>query len=341
MKKIIEVCLKIIFAGLAALVVLSVIMMGYDWQPVHLDNPAGNSDYVWKANAPWVKMTEGISHGRMDANGFNNIEVIDNPEILVVGSSHMEATNVMQDENIAYLLGNESVSLDKRGGAYNVGISGHHFIKCCQYLKNNLETFSPSFVVIETATTAIPAGDVEAVIKGTVQRTPSHNTGIVGFLQRIPFCRRIYHQLTSGLLDIFLANGNTSADEEVLPTSGEVDKAAYNALFAYLSSLEKEYDTQIIIFNHPNEVLGEDGKISFDSDENNLKAFAEAADVNGISFIDMSSRMEAMYYNEHHVSHGFCTGLLGSGHLNKYGHAAIADAVKSEILKLQEGAVCH
>ena len=48
-----------------------------------------------------------------------------------------------------------------------------------------------------------------------------------------------------------------------------------------------------------------------------------------------------MYYNENHVPHGFPTGKLGSGHLNKYGHYAVADELYNEIIKLEEeGKIC-
>ena len=56
----------------------------------------------------------------------------------------------------------------------------------------------------------------------------------------------------------------------------------------------------------------------------------------------MTAKFEDMYYKEHHVAHGFCTGELATGHLNKYGHAAMADELYDEILKLEEsGEICR
>ena len=34
-----------------------------------------------------------------------------------------------------------------------------------------------------------------------------------------------------------------------------------------------------------------------------------------------------MFYRDHHVAHGFCTGKLGAGHLNSYGHRASAEVL--------------
>lgn len=66
----------------------------------------------------------GYRFWQNDANGFNNKSVVDNPDIIVLGSSHMEAVNVMQDKNTAYLL---SKKLNGKYSLYNMGVSGHDF----------------------------------------------------------------------------------------------------------------------------------------------------------------------------------------------------------------------
>ena len=41
------------------------------------------------------------------------------------------------------------------------------------------------------------------------------------------------------------------------------------------------------------------------------------------------------------MAHGFPTGKIGSGHLNKYGHAAVAEELYDVILELEEdGLLC-
>ena len=92
--KIIRMAGKLILAGITAAVILSAIMFAYDILPVHYENTKGNTDFTWEPNGIWVKMTEGISFGKFDSDGFNNPQVIHNPDIVIVGSSHMEATNV-------------------------------------------------------------------------------------------------------------------------------------------------------------------------------------------------------------------------------------------------------
>ena len=137
-----------------------------------------------------MKATEGIAFGKFDANGFNNITITDDPDIIVLGSSHMEATNVMQSENAACLL---SKKLEDRYSVYNMGISNHNFFKVCQYLPVDLELFDPvpKVVIIETSTVRITKKKADKVISSSLGHVPSHSSGIVGMLQKIPFFRAV------------------------------------------------------------------------------------------------------------------------------------------------------
>ncbi len=154
---------KTVLAGIVAIAILSGIMCLYDLMPVHYENPNGNTDYVWEANAPWVKLTEGISWGRFDSNGYNNPAVIDDPDIIIVGSSHMEATNVFFDQTVCALL---TKKLDNRYSIYNLGISGHHLFKLCQYLPTNLKMHAapPKVAIIETSTVSVSAENVRKML---------------------------------------------------------------------------------------------------------------------------------------------------------------------------------
>ena len=130
-------------------------------------------------------------------------------------------------------------------------------------------------------------------------------------------------------------------NKEVPAPEEKIDSAAYKELFSYLKEMEDKYGTQIIIFYHPAEKLMDDGTVFFDSNKY-LDTFKSFACEYEISFIDMTDRFEEMYYNDNHVPHGFCTGLLADGHINKYGHAAIADKLYDEIIKLEEaGELCR
>lgn len=173
-KKFIKGLLKVIASGIVAVAIICGLLCFYDIKPIHKENPKGNTDFVWLPNSIWVKATEGIAFGKFDANGFNNKSVISNPDIIVLGSSHMEAANVMQNENSAYLL---SQKLNGKYSLYNMGVSGHDFFKVCQYLPVNLELYdkAPKVVIIETSTVNLSKNNVDAAINSSIERTFSHN----------------------------------------------------------------------------------------------------------------------------------------------------------------------
>ena len=162
---------KVIASGIVAVAIICGLLCFYDIKPIHKENPKGNTDFVWLPNSIWVKATEGIAFGKFDANGFNNKSVISNPDIIVLGSSHMEAFNVMQNENSAYLL---SQKLNGKYSLYNMGVSGHDFFKVCQYLPANLELYdkAPRVVIIETSTVNLSKNNVDAA---SIHQSSAHS----------------------------------------------------------------------------------------------------------------------------------------------------------------------
>lgn len=315
--------LKILVAGLVAVAILSLMLFFVSITPIHLDNPKGNTDYVWLPDSIWVNTTEGISFGRVDSDGFNNEKVIVDPDILLVGSSHMEAKNVFYSQSVSGIL---SKDFEGTYSVYNVGISGHHFYKACQYLPDNLELYKNSlkYIVVETSDINLTSDKVEETLSHTVEKTPSYAVGLIAKLQKIPFIYGFYKQMDGGLLDILLDRqkpvSSTSVEDKT------VDFAAYERMFEYLQNIEKDGGVEIIIFYHPTEKFDDDGNIVFDSGES-LKAFDNAAKKYGIDFIDMTLRFEKTYDEIHKLPHGFVTGEAGKGHLNPVGHKIIADEI--------------
>ena len=409
--KILKCFIKIIGAGLLAIGILSLLMCVYSLLPAHVENPDGNTDYVWSPDGIWMKMTEGISWGKFDARGYNNAEAIEDPDIVAVGSSQVEATNVLQEQNFVSLLNDK---FDGTYSVYNMGISAHNFFKTCWYLPQTLEAFetTPKVIIMETDTLLITSKRAKlATVKG-FRKKGLPASGAVGVLQQIPFLRRLNQQEESGLVQLFLPDteensktetsdedtqtagdsagetaeetqtAETSADEasgekvqtvgdsagetaeetqtagdpadevsaenvqtdgdsaaetsgSATGSSGKLSRKAYNRVFKYLASLEKTYNTQIVIFYHPTGTLQEDGSIQF-PDSRSKEMFSDTAEKYDITFVDMTDAFETMYETEHHVAHGFVTGELESGHLNVYGHAAIAEELYTTLQNMAE-----
>ena len=176
--KTIKSLLKTVLAGLTALAILSVLMLGYYFMPLRENNPKQNTDYVYAANTPWVCLIEGVSFGMTDENGFINPEVIEDPDILFLGSSHAESMNVLQSENMCALLNDK---FDGKYKAYNMGVSGHTIYKVIQYLKSSLDIYkkAPKYVIIETSGVALNEAEVQQAIDRSVKKTAVVDNGLL------------------------------------------------------------------------------------------------------------------------------------------------------------------
>ena len=325
--KPIKTLFKTVLAGLTALAILCVLMLGYYYIPLRENNSKQNTDYVWAKNTPWVSLTEGVSFGMTDADGFINKDVVENPDILFLGSSHTESMNVLQSENMCALLNDK---FDGKYSAYNMGISGHTIYKVVQYLNTTLNIYpnAPKYTIIETSDVALTDSAVQQALSGEVKKTKVVDTGLLYQMQKVPYFRMMYHQLDTGMLDMLTDkkkanNATTNAKPEAVEKV-EIDEKPYDEMLGYLQKLEKEDNTQIIVMFHPFETINADGSISFAQAEC-AEIFSKSAQKYDIGFVDMTEDFEKMYYEEHHVPHGFSTGEIGAGHINKYGHAAIAD----------------
>lgn len=324
--------IKVFLAGIVAFIVLNIIFIPYNTTPVHIENKKGNTDYVWMPNSIYMRMTEGISHGRYDENGFNNLDVVENPDILILGSSHMESANVNQNESTAYYL---SKYYEDKYSVYNMGISGHEISKVLQYLPDSLNYFNkvPRYVVIETWNLDF---DVEGIINKTIKKTKSNSTGLISYLQRLPLLRTLYFQYDQGLLTKLLYGTDTNTGyESVNKTDNKDFKSDFRTVLNYISCIEKEFETKIMIVYHFNETLNDDGTITFNKTDN-IELFELLSKEYNVSFVDASIYFEEMYKEENILPHGFVTGKLGEGHLNKYGHKAFSEAVIETIKRLDK-----
>ena len=324
--------LKCLLAGIVAVAILSILLVPYSLLPVHINNPEGNTDYVWPANSRWSKMTEGISYGKFDARGYNNAKVIENPDILVLGSSHTEGTNVLPTETFAALLGQK---LEDKYTVYNQGISSHHFTKVCKYLPKNIELNPDAkYIIIETSTVKLEKKQADALLGGKVDFTPSNSSSLIGTMQRIPFPRTVYQQYANGLLDLFIPSKSNAPENTSTVTLPE--ESAYDDIFGYIQDAMQNTDAKLIIVYHPTGVLQEDGSASFQVNDAARAMFSSKCQQYGISFVDMTQSFAHMYTTEHKLPHGFITGKIGDGHLNAAGHGKIAEELAKRILALEE-----
>ena len=99
MKKIICIFLKLLISGVISILILSVFCFFYSYSGIHIVNDTFATDYKWQSNQFKSNMTEGFAWIKLDKYGFNNVNShIDDIDILLMGSSHMEAVQIKQEE---------------------------------------------------------------------------------------------------------------------------------------------------------------------------------------------------------------------------------------------------
>lgn len=106
-----------------------------------------------------------------------------------------------------------------------------------------------------------------------------------------------------------------------------------NKLIQKMSDIVQVCGAKLIIAYHPRTVLNEDGSLSLMNDSKEICDFSRLCKDNGVYFLDMSNRYIEEYTKNYIIPNGFNNTSIGSGHMNKYGHAMMAD----ELYKLIEG----
>lgn len=106
MKQKIKWLAKAIIAGVLAFSVACAVCLIYYNPGIHITNETGATDYRWLSNSFTGTMIEGIAWHKTDRNGFYNDSSAPDKKmnILVMGSSHMEGTNIPYEQSAPRIL---------------------------------------------------------------------------------------------------------------------------------------------------------------------------------------------------------------------------------------------
>lgn len=339
MKIIVVFGTKFVIAGCLALIILSMINIPYFYTGIHIDNETGATDYIWKSYQFKSNMTEGYAWIKLDQYGFNNTHenaekaMHNGVDILLMGSSHMEAVEVAENENVGYLL-NEK--LDGKN-TYNIGTSGHDIYRNMDNMFAAVKTYEPKdYVIVETYDVELDEAKMSEVLCGTAEKIPSYDSGIVYHLQKIPAIKWIYKSLYEWISQ---SKGMFGIDTDVLTSELEEEeisekyvKTLKNFLNIFAKASQENGNIPLIFYHQQIDILS-DGTISFSTDEAYLNVFAETCEELGILFIDMTQEFLLAYEQDKKLPHGFINTYVGSGHMNAYGHRIIAEKLLDLIYK--------
>lgn len=311
--------------GGIALLILSLYVFCFNNTGVHISNATSATDYKWEPYQKKTKSNEGFAWITFDEDGFNNYSIPNNVDILLMGSSHMEAVNVGKNENAGALL--NEILIDKN--LYNIGMSGHTIYTCVQNIHDAVSCYSPSdYVILETDRISLNKEDMLSVVDNEYPEIPSHDSGIVYLLQKkLPVVKALYKALD----DWRSADNRSVASTPVPKEFGSEYADILNQFLSKAASGVSSSGSKLIIFYHPSTEIDGNGNMINTTDQDALSAFQEACANNGIIFVDMTPDFERMYEEEHILAHGFINTAVGTGHLNKYGHKAIAERLAEVI----------
>lgn len=319
------------FAGIIAIILLSAFVLAYSYTGCHVHDESGATDYKWEPNQFMSNMTEGFSWIRMDSNGYNNLTASnESPDILLIGSSHMEAVQVSENENTGYLLNECLDSLT----TYNIGISGHNIYTCIKNISSSLNEFKPQkYVVIETNSVELDVAQMRSVLEGDYPIIPSYDSGLIYYLQKmVPATKTIYN-----CIDDWRNAGSGASESVEVSTdySSSEYKSTLNEFILHASEACKSVGVKLIIFYHPMTEIDGSGNLIDSTDAEALNSFEETCRKNNVTFVNMHDDFFDMYEREHRLPYGFINTSVGKGHLNKYGHRVIAERLSKVITSME------
>ena len=338
LKKYLSFFLKMIFSGILALVILSLLCLLYYNPPMAAAQLDGYTNWKYTPNTSWRSMTEGVGQGVTNSLGYNDpqdpIEGMES--ICFLGSSQTEAMQIDQNNSFSSLLETMIFSDGDASNDYqclNLGISGHFF----EIVVSNFQNFADSFddvryVVIEVNNIEFTEEEVEYMLREAYHRDYTERSFLYKALQRIPYMRLLSKQLNDIL-------SNSAAPAEVVeePRSFDNYAAVLDPVMGKLSRIAQEHNFEIIMMKHSRISLDEEGNACPQNDDAALEQFRQSCEANGIRFVCTNDIFCDHVNINHEMPYGFPNAYYGEGHLNEVGHQLIAQLLYSELFAAEEG----
>ena len=319
---------KIIISLLISFVVLSFISFFYYNVPVHSVNADGATDYIWEKQKLYIRTDDGIGYGKTNNEGYMNEKDYDGKiDILLMGSSHMEAQNIPLNKNVSSILNDKFDNLE----TYNIGVAGHSFKVIISNLDSALNKYKPKYVVLEASNLLFSDEYISNILEGNIDNISSSDNKFVVFLQKNPFLRLVYTQLEK-----FINGDSFQIDEaNIENVNFEINKELNDNLLKYINSIANKYNAKVIIMYHPPIAINKQGEMIINTKKVS-KDFSELCKENNIFYLDMSDRFIEEYNKNHIIPKGFINGAIATGHLNADGHRMIADKLYELIMEIEQ-----
>ena len=307
---------------------------------IRIPNLEGTTEKIAFPNQIITNMEEGYSLIQFDKKGFNNSypPKKDSLDILLVGSSQMEAIHVWGDKNTGYLLNKLLPDLY----TYNIGIVGMFFPQNVFFLRNAYLNFKPQkYVLIGIDRTVYSSSELEPIYKNSYNyrkelRNSEKNKLLLVLNSSISRIKTKAKLWRSNSLAFFNNTDKSITNEKDNLEDSEKYSDSLNKFLEYARKQIPE-NIPIIIFYYPSVKINKEGKLLFVESSEQVNNFEKLCNKNKIHFINLSKDFEELYYDKKLVPYGFINTTLGNGHLNVYGHECVANVLANFILSLEKG----
>lgn len=344
MKKRVYYFLKLCTAGIISLILLSLFSLVYYNPPLATVQPEQITNYKFVEDSRWSYMLEGFGYGKTDVLGYNSA-YYDNgskPDIVCIGSSHLEALQVPQTANCVYLL-NEKFDKDELPyndfRCLNLGVSGHFFEVSASYFEQVVERFKEAkYIVIEASDVKFSSSQLDEILKGGFHSPLEEKGFLHTTLQRIPYVRLLYKKMNEASAN--KAQGNVTATDGISSADGDYDIDVYaekmTEVLTKILKISEENGVQPIILLHERFSLDENGGIVMEKEAIYKDAFINCCEDVGVKVVDAVPAMIDHYKKNIEFPYGFSNTIPGQGHLNKTGHEIIAEVLYDKINEMEE-----
>lgn len=326
MKKTIGCIFKVVLSGLVALCILSAFSLVYYNGPPSIPQPELISKNRFIPNRLWCYMGEGFGYGVTDNLGYNNAYYNNctDPDVVVVGSSHMEAMHVPADSNCTDLMNKYFKEDDIEGNdlkCFNIGRAGSFFDQSASYFETIAKHFDTAkYIVVETKSLGWTTEQLDGMLRQEyrdqmISRSLAGNIAVA-----VPYLR-IFSKQIKELFPLETAG-------EPLPLSTDQDKEEYaskmNAVIEMMATQARENGKELIILHHNTYSYEDMENAKSDDDPEQMKVLEESCKKNSVVLVDVVDDFIAHYKDTYELAYGFANSKIGEGHLNKLGHQIIA-----------------
>jgi len=330
---------KFIIAGIIAFIFLNILCIFYYINPNSIPTTSGVTDFSWEQSAYYSIMIEGYGHGKMNNEGYNNLQNYYNQpiEILLMGSSHMEAFQIPQNKSTAAVL-NELFNNSKY--VYNIGISEHDFSHIINNLEAAVQFYKPSeYVILEIPKLEFDIPAMEQGINSNLTKLSSHDSKLISLLKKIPYLYKIpYLRLIKLQYQYYKDNSgnNDFIEKKDTNMNNDIYSQTIKAVIMKLSRVANEYNIKIILLYHSPFRINFDGSIFDTTNINLLSLYTNLCAENNILFLNMTDKFKEEYETSHISPYGFLNTAINEGHLNRFGHQMIANELFKHIYLLEK-----